>query len=63
MKGEFRMSDLGALSFYLGIEVRQGTEGITQCQFAYAQKIIEKAGPEGCNPSATPMEPRLKLSK
>jgi hypothetical protein len=63
MKGKFRMSDLGVLSFYLGIEVKQGPKGITLCQSAYAQRIVEKAGLEGCNPCATPMEPRLKLSK
>jgi hypothetical protein len=63
MQGEFKMSDLGPLSFYLGIEVHQ-TEGvITISQGAYAARIIEKAGLLGCNPCATPMEPRLKLSK
>jgi hypothetical protein len=36
MKGKFRMSDLGVLSFYLGIEVQQGGMGITLCQSAYA---------------------------
>jgi hypothetical protein len=63
MKDKFRMIDLGALSFYLGIEVRQGTKGITLCQSAYSQRIVEKVGLQGCNPSATPTEPRLKLSK
>jgi hypothetical protein len=32
-------------------------------QGAYAKRIVEKAGLVGCNPCATPMEPRLKLSK
>nr|CAE03954.2 OSJNBb0085H11.3 [Oryza sativa Japonica Group]CAH66549.1 OSIGBa0106G08.2 [Oryza sativa] len=32
-------------------------------QAAYATKIVEKAGLVGCNPCATPMEPRLRLSK
>jgi hypothetical protein len=63
MKDMFRMSDLGALSFNWGIEVQQGREGVTLCQSAYAQRIVEKARLEGCNPRATPMEPRLKLSK
>jgi len=30
---------------------------------AYARKILDKAGMGGCNPCATPMEVRLKLSK
>ena len=51
------------LSYYLGIEVRQGRRGIELLQSAYAKKILNKAGMEACNPCATPMEPRLKLSK
>jgi hypothetical protein len=31
MKNIFKMSDLGLLSYYLGIEVRQGPAGITLC--------------------------------
>ena len=57
------MSDLGVLSYYLGIEVRQGRRGIELPQAAYAKKILDKAGMGACNPCATPMEPRLKLSK
>lgn len=63
MKTLFRMSDLGVLSYYLGIEVRQGRRGIELLQAAYAKKILEKAGMGTCNPCATPMEARLKLSK
>jgi hypothetical protein len=63
MQAEFRMSDLGPLSFYLGIEVHQRRGMITISQGAYAARIVEKAGLKGCNPCATPMGPRLKLSK
>jgi hypothetical protein len=59
----FSMSDLGPLHYYLGIEVRQSAKGVTLCQSAYADKIVEKTGLSGCNPCSTPMEPRLKLSK
>jgi len=51
------------LSYYLGIEVRQGRRGIELLQAAYAKKFLDKAGMGACNPCATPMEPRLKLSK
>jgi len=57
------MSDLGLLKYYLGLEVVQSEMGITVSQRAYAAKILEGAGLSGCNPSNTPMEPRLKLSK
>ena len=63
MKELFKMSDLGLLSYYLGIEVHQKLGEITLCQEAYAKKILEKCGMEECNPTHVPMEPRLKLSK
>ncbi|WVZ76853.1 hypothetical protein U9M48_024780, partial [Paspalum notatum var. saurae] len=55
MKGEFKMSDLGLLSFYLGIEVQQALGEIILSQAAYASRIVEKASLMGCNP--------FKLSK
>jgi hypothetical protein len=57
------MSDLGPLSFYLGIEVHPNEGEITLSQGAYATRIVEKAGLVGCNPCATPMDPRIKLSR
>jgi hypothetical protein len=63
MKARFSMTDLGLLSYYLGIEVKQGEEGITLCQSGYAKRILEKMGMSRCNPTHTPLEPRLKLSK
>jgi hypothetical protein len=63
MKAIFQMSDLGHLSFYLGIEVHQSDSGITLRHTAYAKRIVELAGLTNCNPALTPMEERLKLSR
>jgi hypothetical protein len=63
MVDRFRMSDLGALSYYLGIEVKQGSGEMRLGQRAYAEKLIKRAGMAGCKPCATPMEERLKLSR
>jgi hypothetical protein len=63
MKKASRMSDLGALSYYLGIEVRQGKHGIELGQCSYATKLLEKIGLNDCNSCATPMEGKLKLFK
>ncbi|KAH7858787.1 hypothetical protein Vadar_028059 [Vaccinium darrowii] len=63
MKSLFRMSDLGLLSYYLGIEVFQGADGIGIKQAAYAEKLLERSGMANCNPCHVPMEARLKLSK
>lgn len=57
------MSDMGLLSFFLGIEVKQDPEGITLSQASYAAKLMDKSGMVGCNPFQVPNEPRLKLSK
>lgn len=57
------MSDLGLLSYYLGIEVHQGHNGITLRQAAYATKLLERSGMQDCNSALAPMETRLKLSK
>ena len=57
------MSDLDMLSYYLGIEVRQGKEALTLGQSAYASKLLEQSGMAECKPCMTPMEERLKLMK
>ena len=44
MAARFKMSDLGALSYNLGIEVRQGKEHISLGQRAYAEKLLEHSG-------------------
>ena len=63
MVAHFRMSDLGVLSYHLGIEVRQGKEELTLGQSAYASELLERSGMAECKPCVTPMEERLKLTK
>jgi hypothetical protein len=63
MKGRFRMSDLGLLTYYLGIEVEQGRDAITLRQSSYARKLVEQGGLSGCKPCQTPMDEKIKLSK
>jgi len=63
MMSSFSMSDLGLLSYYLGIQVSQKEGEIMLCQSTYTLKILEQAGMKGCNPCHVPMENRLRLSK
>lgn len=63
MATKFEMSDLGLLTYYLGIEVRQIEFGIILKQERYAKKILEETRMEGCNPTHVPMDMNLKLSK
>lgn len=63
MNQQFEMSNLGLLSFYLGIEVNQASSFTTLKQSAYARKLLEKSGMMYCNPSKFPMEHKLQLDK
>ena len=56
MMGEFEMSDLGFLTYYLGIEVERQKAGITIKQSAYAKKVLNQFGMASCNPVKIPME-------
>lgn len=63
MNMQFEMTDLGKLSYYLGMEVKQGVGFIELKQAAYARKILEKAGMAECNPVKYPMDPKESLTK
>jgi hypothetical protein len=43
----FKMSDLGLLTYYLGIQVQQSSKGTILSQESYAKKILEKGGAVG----------------
>lgn len=62
MKTKLEMSDLGSLSSYLGLEVKQDRDFIFQSQKTYAMKIIEHAKMENCKAVFTPLEARKKFT-
>lgn len=63
MATRFEMSDLGKLSYYLGIGVIQQEGSTVLSQERYATKILEEAGMKGCNTVHMPMDARLKMSR
>nr|GEW13783.1 hypothetical protein [Tanacetum cinerariifolium] len=63
MPSQFKMSNLGELTYYLGIEVSQGKDCVETKQERYAMKILKEASMEDCIATLCPMEPGLKLSK
>ena len=63
MAAQFKMSDLGVLSYYLGIQVKQGKDAVMLGQRAYTLKLLERAGMGDCRAAATPMKERIKLSR
>ncbi|RDX64463.1 putative mitochondrial protein, partial [Mucuna pruriens] len=63
MSCEFEMTDIGLMSYYLGLEVKQMNNGNFVSQESYAKKVLEKFRMFDCNPVNTPMEGSLKLSR
>nr|GEV65493.1 hypothetical protein [Tanacetum cinerariifolium] len=63
MSSQSEMSDLGELTYYLGIEVSQGKDCVMIKKERYARKILKEAGIKDCNETLYPMEKDLKFSK
>lgn len=63
MKGEFDITDLGKMSYFLGVEVIQSSDGIFITQAKYAREILERFGMINCKPVSNPVVTGSKLSK
>nr|GFA92887.1 uncharacterized mitochondrial protein AtMg00810-like [Tanacetum cinerariifolium] len=61
MKSRFKMSMMGEMTFFLGLQVNQSTCGIFINQSKYVLEILNKYGMESCDPVGTPMEIKDKL--
>jgi hypothetical protein len=61
MMTEFEMTDLGLLSYYLGIEVDQKDDYITMKWSGYARKVLMQFGMPKCNSTKLSMDPGSKL--
>lgn len=55
------MSDLGLLSFSLGLEFVFAPSGILVTQRSYFRALLSDFGLDSCNPAPTPMVEKLKL--
>ncbi|XP_017431953.2 uncharacterized mitochondrial protein AtMg00810-like [Vigna angularis] len=63
MQNEFEMSDLGRLSYFLGIEFTKMEGGTMMHQSRYALDLLEKYEMSDCNAASTPAEVGLRLEK
>ena len=63
MQGEFEMSMMGELNFFLGLQIKQCKEGIFINQTKYTRELLKKFGMETMKPLGTPMSPSCKLDK
>jgi Reverse transcriptase (RNA-dependent DNA polymerase) len=63
MKSEFEMTDLGLMSYFFGLEIKQGEEDIFETHEAYAKEILKRFKMEDCKPVSTLVDCGVKLSR
>ncbi|CAA0825713.1 cysteine-rich RLK (RECEPTOR-like protein kinase) 8 [Striga hermonthica] len=63
MMKTFEMTDLGQMSYFLGIEVNQEENGIFISQRKYTDNLLKRFKMDNCKPVATPMVANEKFSK
>jgi hypothetical protein len=63
MKSEFEMSDLGEMQYFLGMQIRQTTEGISICQTKYVEDMLRRFNMQNCKVVSTPLVVGRKLMK
>lgn len=57
MEREFEMTDLGKMKYFLGVEIRQSSNGIHIGQRKYVEEVLKRFGLESCNGVKNPMVP------
>nr|GEU72865.1 hypothetical protein [Tanacetum cinerariifolium] len=63
MCSKFKMSMMGKISFFLGLQISQSPRGIFINQSKYALESLKKYGFESCNPVDTTMVEKSKLDE
>lgn len=63
MKEQFEMTDMGLMSYFLGIKVKQNTNGIFVSQEKYVTGILKKFKMEDATPIRTLVAERMEIKK
>ncbi|GJT62873.1 retrovirus-related pol polyprotein from transposon TNT 1-94 [Tanacetum coccineum] len=63
MCSKFKMSMMGKISFFLGLQISQSPKGIFINQLKYALESLKKYGFDSCDPVNTPMVEKSKLDE
>jgi len=61
MQGEFEMSMMGKLNYFLGLQIKQLNHGTFLSQTKYCKELLKKFNMESCKESVTPMETNCYL--
>ncbi|GKE92572.1 ribonuclease H-like domain-containing protein, partial [Tanacetum coccineum] len=61
LHGEFSMTNLGSLNYFLGIFAQRMKSGLFLSQSTFAKEILERAHMQHCNPCKTPVDTEFKL--
>ena len=61
LHSNFRVKDLGALKYFLGLEINHSADGIYVSQCKYCLELLADSGMMGCKPCSTPMDSSLRL--
>nr|GEY48519.1 ribonuclease H-like domain-containing protein [Tanacetum cinerariifolium] len=61
LHGEFTMTDLGSLNYFLGISAQRTKVGLFLFQSKFVEEILERAHMQHCNPCKTPVDTESKL--
>ncbi|GJW76846.1 ribonuclease H-like domain-containing protein [Tanacetum coccineum] len=61
LHGEFAMTDLGSLNYFLGISAQRNAYDLFLSQSKFAEEILERAHMEHCNPCRTPVDTESKI--
>ena len=63
MQGEFEMSMMGELNFFLGLQIKQMKNGIFISQSKYCKELLKRFEMDKCKEIATPMSPSTYIDK
>lgn len=61
LNSAFKIKDLGALKYFLGLEVSQSKAEISICQRKYCLDLLHETGQLASNPTSTPMDCNVKI--
>ena len=63
MQSEYEISMMGELSYFLGLQFSQKSDGIFISQNKSVKDLLKKFGMVDCSPASTPLSTTIKLDE